>query len=280
MHQAHINIYGAPTTVHGPCVAAVAHQVDGHSGGDPQQVLSALDAGNIGGDLVHRVDGSPIYLITNEALSIQARPEIGSASSHRPQQRVAIRGESLQHVSTALGEPEDGDPGALRHRGQISGRALQPANNRERIAMQGVDQQDVDRAAGRRRLAVGVDPERELWRSRFRDRDLCAELPKAADGLWLAVLLDAEVGLFEAMHRIAVGVGDLNVYNDLARGDVEGRNAGLRDALRRRRGELVNGGGVCLRGACNEGWQGEDQAKCDQTSRAELHRSILSNLAA
>ena len=87
-----------------------------------------------------------------------------------------------------------------------------------------IDEEDVDRAAGCRGLEVGVDVGRELGRRRLGRLD--AVLMEAADGLGLAVFLDGEVFLLEAMNGVALGVGDGDVDDGLAGVDLEGRCGG------------------------------------------------------
>ena len=150
MHQGHVSV--------APAVAPVAHEGDGNAGDKPEEVLSALDAGDIDGDLVERFDGEPVLRVPIHLDSRQSQLHVGSIVAERAQQHGPVGGESLHHVRAALRKQEDGDLGALRHLIEVLSGALQRAEDRDRIGVQRVDEEDVDRAAGRRRLAVGIDP--------------------------------------------------------------------------------------------------------------------------
>jgi hypothetical protein len=93
------------------------------------------------------------------------------------------------------------------------------------LGVKRIDEENVDRAAFRQGLEVGVDVGREFWRNVGRC-GLLIEFREAVDGLRLAVFLDGEVGLLQAADGMAFGVGDRDVNDGLAGVELQGRDGG------------------------------------------------------
>src|ERR1035438_1819682 len=135
-----------------PAVASIAHQIEGHARGKPDEILSALDAGDINRNLLQCVHRGPVLLV-----AIFVGTDIGPIGLGSREQQRRVGGEALQQMQTAGREPEDCDLRVLGHSLEILGDCLQGAHGRNDVQMQGVDQDNVDWAGGWSYLDVGID---------------------------------------------------------------------------------------------------------------------------